>query len=420
MIFGGFTAALFLLRAPLLFFWQKTNDVVLSVNSGASDEKIVINSAPKPSDIENQRPLQNPPNEIKALYATSFSASSQTKIKYLMELLKTTELNAVVIDIKTFDGYVAYDIKNELIEKYGAKEIRIPKINSLIKKLHDDGIYVIARIAVFQDPVLATARPDLAIHRASKLPKEFASSSWVWSSSTLWHDNKKLAWIDPAAKEAWDYNIAIAKDAAERGFDEINFDYIRFASDGDLKDMAFPFYNQKKISKQKVIKSFFEYLRKEMAGIKISADLFGLTTVNKDDMGIGQIIENAYANFDYVAPMVYPSHYFSGFLNYKNPALFPYEVVRYSMDKALARLLAYSKKQIIKNSSSTVNGQMSKVKLRPWLQDFDLGASYNADKVKQEIRAVYDSASSTPELINGFMLWNPSNVYTEEALMAND
>ena len=166
------------------------------------------------------------------------------------------------------------------------------------------------------------------------------------------------------------------------------------------------------------MKNFFEYLRAELTGVKISADLFGLTTINKNDLGIGQMIEDAYASFDYVAPMVYPSHYFSGFLNYKNPALFPYEVVGYSMEKALNRLTTYNLQ--LTTSTSDVSNSGSSVKLRPWLQDFDLGASYNADKVKKEIQAVYDSASSTPELINGFMLWNASNVYTKEALMTNN
>ena len=412
-------AGIFLLKTALVFFWQKTNDVILSVNAGLPEQQEQPVNSKKPADIENQQPLFNPPNEIKAVYATSFSAASQTKLNYLLELIKNSELNAIVIDIKTFDGYTAYDIKNDLVEKYKAKEIRISKINSLIKKLHDEGVYVIARIAVFQDPMLAKVRPDLAIHKKSKISSLPTSSSAFVSSSTLWYDNKKLAWIEPAAKEAWDYNIAIAKDAVARGFDEINFDYIRFASDGDLKDMAFPFYNSKTTLKRKVMKNFFEYLRIELAGVKISADLFGLTAVNKDDMGIGQVIEDAYVNFDYVAPMVYPSHYFSGFLNYKNPALFPYEVVRYSMENALKRLIIYNK-QLITNTVSTtaeslVISRKSSAKLRPWLQDFDLGASYNADKVKKEIQAVYDPASSAPELINGFMLWNPSNVYTKEA-----
>jgi len=387
--------------------------------------------APKNLNIDEppQKPLQNPPAVIKAVYATAWSAGNDNKVNYLTELIKNTELNAVVIDIKDYSGYVLYDIKSPLIEEYNAKEIRILKINKLIKQFHDEGIYVIARMTVFQDPVLAKARPDLAIH--SKVKCQLSNVHCGTSSSTLWLDNKKLAWIDPAAKSAWDYDISIAKDAASRGFDEINFDYIRFASDGSLKDMVFPFYNSTSTYKSTVIKNFFKYLRSELMGVKISADLFGLSTVNADDLGIGQIIESAYAYFDYVSPMVYPSHYATGFLGYKNPANYPYEVVKYSMDHAAKRLSAYGEAQSeTQSATSTANMTSSTTtisdlrfaispKLRPWLQDFNLGATYTAEMVRNEIQAVYDAASSTPELLNGFMLWNPSNIYTKGALKSN-
>src|SRR3989344_1911568 len=317
----------------------------------------------KISDIEPQKPLANPAEEIKA----------------------------VIIDIKDYSGYVAYDIKLAEVEKYKAKEIKISRLNALIKKLHDENIYVIARITVFQDPILAKARPDLAIHSKTKCQMSDISvenGKCQMSSSTLWLDHKKLAWIDPAAEEAWDYNIAIAKDAANRGFDELNFDYIRFASDGDLNDMIFPFWDGK-TKKSETIKSFFKKLREELESVKISADLFGLSTINKDDLGIGQIIEDAYEYFDYVSPMVYPSHYASGFLVYKNPAQYPYEVIKYSMDSAITRLASTT---VIQNSQ-----------LRPWLQDFNLGAKYTAETVEKQIQAIYDAASSTPELINGYM-----------------
>jgi hypothetical protein len=359
-------------------------------------------SSPLPAnsetDIENQKPLANPPEEIKGIYATSWSAGSRTKIDYLINFIKKNNLNAIVIDIKDFSGYIAYDIKNSEIEKYNAKEVRIPKINSLIKKLHDENIYVIARITVFQDPVLSKARPDIAIHSKNKCQKSIVNCQM--SSSTLWLDHKKLAWIDPASKEAWDYNIAIAKDAAERGFDELNFDYIRFASDGNLSDMSFPVWDEK-TPKNEIIKGFFKHLREQLAGIKISADIFGLVTVNYNDMGIGQVLEDVFPYFDYISPMVYPSHYASGFLGYKNPAKYPYEVVKYSMDSALKRLKSYE------------YGAMSNAKLRPWLQDFDLGADYDAEMIQKQIQAVYDAVSSTPEIINGFLLWDPKNIYSD-------
>ena len=370
-------------------------------------------------DIENQKPLINPPSEIKAVYMTSWSAGSEKKTDYLIKLIKDTELNAVVLDIKDFSGYVTYDIKNSDVEKYGAKQIRTPKINFLIKKLHDENIYVIARITIFQDPILAKARPDLAIHSKEK----FIIHNSQFTAETLWLDHKKLAWMDPASKDVWDYNIAIAKDASNRGFDELNFDYIRFASDGFIGDMKFPIWDDK-TPKNETIRNFFKYLREQLPDVKISADLFGQATIDSNDLGIGQIIEDAYAYFDYVCPMVYPSHYANMFLGYKNPANYPYEVVKYSMQSALQKIKNW--KLEIGNSSAISKSP----KLRPWLQDFDLGADYDAEKVKKQIQAVYDSAfgrtesafgetksaSSTPELISGWMLWNPSNVYTREAL----
>ena len=396
----------------LFYFWPKERLVEIIDPSASSTitSSDGINGIKNPDEDDvPQKPLANPPSVIKAVYFTGWSAGLEDRVNYLTGLIKTTELNAAVIDIKDYSGFVLYDIKLAEVEKYKAKDIRISKINSLVKKLHDEEVYVIARISVFQDPILAKARPDLAIHSKK-------------TAGGLWLDNKKLAWIDPAAKDAWDYNIAIARDAVSRGFDEINFDYIRFASDGNLSDMVFPFYNSQML-KQGVIKDFFKYLRNELPGIKISADLFGLTTVRDDDMGIGQVIEDAYSYFDYVCPMVYPSHYQKTFLGYENPALYPYEVVKYSMEEALKRLKVYGLSP--KNATSTATSTDEilipyslnlKAKLRPWLQDFDLGADYNATMVGKEIQAVYDAASSTPELVNGWMLWNASNIYTKDAL----
>jgi len=377
--------------------------IVASSTTVASSAPEVISSGG--GDIENQQPLQNPPKVVKAIYATSWTASSQSRMNELIKLINETELNAIVIDIKDYSGYITYDIQNAEVEKYKAKELRTPRINALIKQLHENGIYVIARTTVFQDPVLAKARPDLAIKSAS--------------SGGTWKDRKGISWVDSSSKEVWDYNIAIAKDASERGFDEINFDYIRFASDGNLSDMVFSSYNPVNGPKHTVIKKFFQHLHSELHNVKISADLFGLTTVNSDDLGIGQIIEDAYETFDYVAPMVYPSHYASGFLGYKNPALYPYEVVNYSMVRAVARLqkLAEIPGSATTSTPPKIDEQkLSQLaKLRPWLQDFDLGADYDAAKVRAQIQAVSDAG-----LNSGWMLWDPRNVYTRGALRDAD
>lgn len=341
------------------------------------------------------------PEPIKAVYATSWSASKAKYIDYLINLASTTEINAVVIDVKDYSGYVAYDTRQPEVAKYKARQIRIRNIDSLIKRLHEAGIYVIARISVFQDPVLAAARPDLAIHSRAKLNALGATSSiFSFSTSTLWLDRQGLAWIDPASREARQYNINIAKDVASRGFDELNFDYVRFPTGGDLKDVVFPFFNAT-TSKNIIIKQFFRELRLALPDTKLSVDLFGLSTISRRDLGVGQIIEDAFEYFDYVSPMLYPSHYDSGFLGYENPAEFPYEVVKYSLEKALKRISV--QQELCK----------SRAVLRPWLQDFSLKTAYDAEKVKAQIRAVQDA---TGKNFSGFMLWNSKNIYTAQAL----
>ncbi|MEK7184735.1 MAG: putative glycoside hydrolase, partial [Patescibacteria group bacterium] len=177
---------------------------------------------------------------------------------------------------------------------------------------------------------------------------------------------------------------------------EINFDYIRYPSDGNIEDIVYT-YSEGKL-KSIALKEFFAFIENEFRpkGIPISADLFGMTTSNTDDLGIGQILEYALLHFDYVAPMVYPSHYPKGFMGFKNPASKPYEVVKYAMDKAVGRATA---------TSTSVN------KLRPWLQDFSIGnVTYTPEMVKAQIQATYDSG------LNSWMLWNAVNVYTESAL----
>ncbi|MDD5431319.1 MAG: putative glycoside hydrolase, partial [Candidatus Pacebacteria bacterium] len=226
------------------------------------------------------------------------------------------------------------------------------------------------------------------------------------SKNKIWTDYKGISWVDQSSQEVWDYNIAIAKDALSRGFDEVNFDYIRFASDGNMADISYPFYNSKIQTKRQVMNSFFKYLRENLPGEKLSADLFGYTTLLKDDLGIGQHLDDAFPYFDYIAPMVYPSHYNKGYNGHANPALYPYDVVYSSMLEAQERLDAFN--------LSTTTIKMANPQFRPWLQDFDLGADYDSVKVRAQIQATYDAASTTQA---GWMLWAPANNYTTGALL---
>lgn len=354
---------------------------------------------------EKKGSVFQPSGAIKAIYMTSWSASKKSYLEYALDVASNTEINAVVIDLKDYSGYVAYNTKVPEAVRYKAKSTRIKDVGNLVKRFHDKGIYLIARISVFQDPVLSRARPDLAIWSRNRLFSPIFTPFYYFSPHFLWLDNLGLAWIDPAAKEAWDYNVAIAKEVLSLGFDEINFDYVRFPSDGDLGDMGFPFWNGK-TEKHSVIAGFFKYLRKELPDAKLSIDFFGLSTVNYDDLGVGQLIEDAFEYFDYVCPMLYPSHYAEGFLGCANPASYPYEVVKYSMENAIRRLSVFNRSEKTRS-----------VKLRPWLQDFNLGAVYDVKAVKSEIQAVYDATGND---FNGFMLWSPSNIYTKEALLPAD
>ena len=406
------TAAQFLVLvlagSGLFLFFNAKNDFKLSqlaqLENPLAEEPKPAEKEPDPNaDLPPQKPLENRPELIKAVYLTGWSAGYEPRLAYIIDLAKKTEINAVVIDIKDYSGELSYRTELEDAEKYGkGRDLKILKPNALIKRLHDAGIYAIARQTVFQDPTLAVARKDLAL--TSFLTKK------------QWKDDKKVMWVDPAGKEVWDYNIEIAKDALARGFDEINFDYIRFPTDGNTDDIVFPFWNGKTL-KRYIIRDFWKYLRKALPDAQISADLFGLTTLNYGDVGIGQNMDDALNYFNAIAPMVYP-----------------YEVVYRSMSEANERLKHYI--AAAANSTSTEAYLVKNPKLRPWLQDFDLGVNYDATKVRAQISAVYtsaglcepDMATSTVAGENaktcnpennpgaGWMLWDPSNKYTREAL----
>ena len=397
---------------------ENTQEDVLVKNNNLKNE-----SEKLPEEILPPQKLVNPPEIIKAIYVTGYSAGTKSYLNYLTNLFQTTEINAVVIDIKGSSGYISYACDVEDAKKYNINSKVIPDIDYLVRFLHDKNIYVIGRIAVFEDPLYSKARPEIAIYDKTK-----TAASPEQGRRILWRDNSGLSWLDPASKDAWDYNISIAKDALKKhGFDEINFDYIRFPSDGNMENLGFPVWDEK-IEKHEIIKEFFKYIRKELEGEKISADLFGQTTVNKDDMGIGQVIEDAFEYFDYISPMVYPSHYINGFIGFQNPAQHPYQVVKYSMENAVKRKAFYFETQkdiFAKNSETSGSPAASSqqaldysylaplAKFRPWLQDFNMGADYNAFMVKEEIKATQEALG---EDFNGYMLWNLSNVYTKDAI----
>ena len=337
-----------------------------------------------------------PPNIIKGIYLSFWSTTLDDRMENVVQLARNGAINAVVIDVKDAAGRVGFDTEVPEAISYRARHRVIRDLGALVARLHDAGLYVVARIVVFTDPILAKARPDLAVHSRAKL---FADAAAL-SEATLWLDERNLAWLDPGAKEVWDYNVAIARDVVRSGVDELNFDYIRFPTDGDLNDMHFPF-TADETPKRQVIRSFFAYLREQLPDARLSADLFGLVTVTRDDLGIGQVVEDVYDYFDYVCPMVYPSHYADGYNGFENPAEHPYEVVYSALKGARERLTAHA----------ATSGD--RARLRPWLQDFDIGAVYDGTMVKKQIRGVEEAMG---EDYSGFLLWSPSNRYSTDAL----
>lgn len=322
------------------------------------------------------------PESVRALYMTSWVAGSPNIRTRVTDLFDTTEANAVIIDIKDDTGKISFLPRDEYLQEIGAGENRIADIDELIASLHNKGVYVIGRVSVFQDPHLAMVRPDLAVKTSDGV--------------TVWQDRKGLSWLDASANEVWDYVIAIARESYARGFDEINFDYVRFPTDGNTDDILFPFSGTR--ARADVIRDFFSYLSYTLDDdpFPISADLFGLTTTDYGDLGIGQVLEIALPYFDYIAPMVYPSHFAAGSYGIANPAAEPYAIISHSMGLAVARAIAASS---------------SPSKLRPWLQDFDLGAVYTSEMVRDQIQATYDVG------LDSWMMWDPSNRYTRAALL---
>ncbi len=334
------------------------------------------------------------PAAVRAIYMTSWVAGTKDMRNRLVNIIDTTEVNAIVIDIKDYTGRIAFAVDDSYLKEFDAVEERIPDIKEFIEYLHSKDIYVIGRISVFQDPHFVKKRPDLAVKRSS--------------DGGVWKDRKGISWLDAGAKEVWDYVVAIGKQSYEYGFDELNFDYIRFPSDGDMYDIAYPFSEGKK--KAPVMKEFYSYLRQELGdtGAILSADLFGMVTTNADDLNIGQKLEYALPYFDYIAPMVYPSHYPKGFNGYPAPAAVPYDVVKFCMDRAHEKV-----KALALSASTTPDSREAKVtfaQIRPWLQDFDLGAVYTPEMVRAQMQAAYDAG------LDSWMLWDASNKYTLAAL----
>jgi hypothetical protein len=320
------------------------------------------------------------PNQVKAIYMSSWVAGTPSIRSKLIKLAQDTEVNAIVIDVKDNTGILTWDE-------------RVRDLPALIDELHKKNIYVIARVAAFQDPAYVKAHPEQAVRSKA--------------TGGIWKDNKGVPWVDTGSKDMWKYIENVSKDAYARGFDEINLDYIRFPTDGKLSDMTFPISGERGLNdKPGIVGDFYRYITDALHkdGIPVSGDLFGIImTTNVDIKTLGQDMHVALQTFDYVSPMVYPSHFYAGTAGYQNPAAHPGEIIKYSM--------AAGVKIAQEVASSTGKSPATYIaKYRPFYQDFDMGATYTADMVRAQIEAGYSLG------INSWMLWDPANKYTPAAL----
>lgn len=327
------------------------------------------------------------PLSVKAIYMTACVASTPSWRTSLKQMIEETELNAIVLDIKDSTGTVSFH--SGIADSDGGKGCVVSDLKEFIAELHQSDIYVIGRISVFQDPSYSTLHPELAVRSKQ--------------SGGVWKDRKGLSFVDVGAKPYWDYIVAISKASYDIGFDELNYDYVRYPSDGDMSDTNFT-WTVGTSTKPEMLEGFFSYLSgkvRDDIGAVTSADLFGMTTTVTSDMGIGQVLERALPYFDYIAPMVYPSHYPANWNGYAKPALYPYEVIKITMTEGKRREDTWKLSLGIATSTPS--------KLRPWLQDFSLGATYTPEMVRAQIQATYDSG------LDSWLMWNASNKYTREA-----
>lgn len=313
---------------------------------------------------------------VRGLYVNRFAAQSERKMRSLIALADTTEINAFVIDIKDEFG-INYESHDSLVERNAGRGGHIPNLPALLDTLHAHHLTAIARIVVFKDSVAARVNPAWTIREADGAP---------------WRDKKHLAWVNPYARSLWDYDLRVAEEAARMGFDEIQFDYIRFPEPyKSLPPQVFPGAGTQ--GKSEILEEFLTEAHARLAklGARTTADIFGLVTTVPGALEVGQQWEHIAPAVDVVLPMVYPSHYPPGSFALPHPNAEPYKVVFAAVSSAHRR-----------DEKLGLEGE----RVRPYLQAFTLGAPrYGAAEVRAQKQAVYDAG------YHGWVLWNPGSRY---------
>ncbi|WP_345993958.1 putative glycoside hydrolase [Sulfurimonas sp. HSL-1716] len=335
----------------------------------------------KSDDNDTKHYLQ--PIRIKALYLSFWGARINSKtLKKIIKMIDDNEINAVVVDIKNEFGWTSYKTDYENANKIGAwKHRTIKNIDKFMKLMKEKNIYTIGRVVVFKDELRAVNFPQYAL-------KE--------SDGKVWRNRENMAWVDPYISKSYDYVLSIAADAAKRGFDEINFDYIRFPAKLSLE------FSKKNSEKNRIdaIGEFIQRAQEKLRpyGTFISVDTYGNVCWADDDTNIGHTISSLARYTDYLSPMLYPSGFASGSFGFKNPAAYPYETIYRSVKH--------------------IHCEIAPNRIRPWLQAFKDYAFdkryYKRKEIQEQIKACADANTS------GWMFWNPSSRYDESYFIPID
>ncbi len=315
------------------------------------------------------------PAEIRGVHVTEGLASIPGKIETYFALA-SHGLNTIELDVKDENGYVGFvDADTPALARSDGAARTYYDAKKVVREAHRAGIYLIGRVVVFQDPTLTAADPQLGIQ---------SKYGGVWKTSSGW------GWANEYDPRVWKYDTDVAVAAAKAGFDEIQFDYVRFPTDGDVAAIVYP--HKRAEPRSTTIDSFFKYAvgRLHPLRVRVSADVFGLSASR--DLGIGQTPHRIGKMLDAIYPMVYPSHYNAGEYDLIDPEAFPYATVVHSL----------------RDFNRQTRGE--KVRIVPWLQDFTIKVDYGLDQVGEQI----DAARAMHA--NGFMLWNPTGIYTYDAL----
>ncbi|MGL4977440.1 MAG: putative glycoside hydrolase [Cetobacterium sp.] len=328
--------------------------------------------------------VNNPRVDVKGVYLNIYSIGSTKKMERLIELAKTTEINAFVIDVKDDNGVLSFDM--EAPKKFGVqvtKNYPIKNISEFMKKMKENNIYTIARIVSFKDPTYAKSNSDKVII-SRDTGKPYTNSDGI-------------IWVSPHDRNLWEYNLSVAEEAAKAGFNEIQFDYVRFpASNGGKLDAKLNYRNTKNESKPETIQKYLKYARERInnLGVYTSADVYGQVGTFSDDMGLGQHWETVSQVVDYISPMMYPSHYGNGAYGIPVPDAQPYKTIYNSVRDSV-------------NRSENIT---SPATMRPWIQAFTAKwvkgyIPYNEKEIREQIKAMNDLG------VREYLLWSPSNNY---------